>query len=186
MNASKLKPKFHVISTNFHEKGLVSSHRTHELAEKAMAKRLKGTACDCGCYKVFTTHAALELPRPSTDILLGDCSLYQVDDDKIFNPFKNIKVFVSMVRCAELEGIPLQILWGENGEWSGDHCSGYSASDRQRNGDYVYDELSEKAQERAMNIVKEGCKRLNKMTVNFGRNKLFYRDREWSDFIRID
>lgn len=72
------------------------------------------------------------------------------------------------------DGRRLVALFKEDGTWSGDVMNGgYSASDRQRNGDLTYAELSPAVQAEVDKVLEEACSRLTKMRLPFGRGLLF-------------
>jgi len=99
---------------------------------------------------------------------------------------KNVADVVRSYREAheDTQGRSLNVLFRQNGDWSGDVMTGgYSSSDRQRNGDYLFDELSEDVQEYILEYLEAACERLNSLQQPFGRGPLFYFEISVYDFI---
>lgn len=89
--------------------------------------------------------------------------------------------------CSENKS--LSVMFKENGEFSGEvlpYNAGYSKSDREKNGDLLFDELKESVQEKAIANFKAACERLNSKQLPFGRGKKFFQNFSWHDFLDVN
>jgi len=174
---------YHVVSTNFHDKGLISSHNTQELAESA-AHNWMISDCSCGCCRVVPTEDLLTLPCDAENLTYREVAIFSSDLRKIFK--KDIQNLVRNIKETKLSDgqLQLELLFKANGRYSGHpwafNCA-YSTEDLEKNGDYKLNKLPTNAKQVAYFIIEEAIAKANELQQPFGRGNLFHHQLKLSD-----
>jgi hypothetical protein len=95
------------------------------------------------------------------------------------------RIQAAIEEAYNLENKSLLIMFRADGSFAGEvlPCnSGYSKSDRARNNDYLYCELSDKAKDIALNNFRSACIKINNKQQPFGRGKMYSHEFNWYDF----
>ena len=99
------------------------------------------------------------------------------------------KIAKAIEEAHYAENKALEVMFKEDGSFSGEvlpYSAGYSKSDREKNGDYLFDELDDCARQIAISNFKAACARLNSKQLPFGRGKKFFQNFSWHDFLMVD
>ena len=100
---------------------------------------------------------------------------------------RRIAKAIESAHCAENKA--LLVLFKENGEFTGEilpYSSGYSKSDRERNGDLLFCELNAEKRAKAVANFETACERLNVKQLPFGRGKKYFSEFCWHDFLDVN
>lgn len=99
---------------------------------------------------------------------------------------QEIKRIVKLIEESKANGMSLYVLFNANGKFTGDVVQqnfGYSASDRAKNGDFLFCELNEASRKSAIENFKAACDLLNSKQLPFGRGKKYFTEFNWYDFL---